>query len=44
MAMAVANPQGQVPPGMPTPNPANVALIKAHPDQVQRLVQVLGGQ
>jgi len=43
MAMSVVSPQGQVPQGMPAPNPANVALLKAHPDQVQQLVQVLGG-
>ncbi|GBQ66485.1 hypothetical protein AA103196_1411 [Ameyamaea chiangmaiensis NBRC 103196] len=44
MALAVVNPQGQLPPGMPTPSPANVALLRAHPDQVQMLMQVLGGQ
>gem|GEM_PF-1211779 len=41
MTLAATNGQSP-PPGMPSPNPANVALFQAHPDQVQTLLQALG--
>ena len=40
MTLPVSN--GQVPAGMPSPNPNNVALFKAHPDQVNALMQAMG--
>ncbi|KXV22067.1 hypothetical protein AD937_09605 [Gluconobacter japonicus] len=40
MTLAASN--GQVPAGMPSPNPSNVALFKAHPDQVNALMQAMG--
>nr|WP_040507647.1 hypothetical protein [Gluconobacter morbifer] len=41
MTLAASNGQ-QLPQGMPSPNPANVALFKAHPDQVSALMQAMG--
>ncbi len=40
MTLAASN--GQLPTGMPSPNPANVALFKAQPDQVTALMQAMG--
>ncbi|GBQ19506.1 hypothetical protein AA103193_1056 [Tanticharoenia sakaeratensis NBRC 103193] len=41
--MTLATDQGRAPPpGMPAPNPANLALFHAHPDQVQALIQAIG--
>lgn len=40
MTLAASN--GQLPAGMPSPNPANVALFKAQPQQVSALMQAMG--
>jgi len=41
--MTVAATNGQsLPAGLPAPNPANVALFHAHPDQVTALMQAMG--
>ncbi|GBQ93418.1 MULTISPECIES: hypothetical protein [Gluconobacter] len=40
MTLAASN--GQLPAGMPSPNPANVALFKAQPEQVTALMQAMG--
>ncbi|WP_415527393.1 hypothetical protein [Gluconobacter sp.] len=40
MTLAASN--GQLPTGMPSPNPANVALFKAQPEQVSALMQAMG--
>lgn len=41
MTLAATNGQ-QLPPGIPQPNPANVSLFHAHPDQVTSLMQAMG--
>lgn len=40
MTLAASN--GQLPAGMPSPNPSNVALFKAQPEQVTALMQAMG--
>ncbi|MFT8345484.1 hypothetical protein [Gluconobacter oxydans] len=40
MTLAASN--GQLPTGMPSPNPSNVALFKAQPEQVTALMQAMG--
>ncbi|WP_240993634.1 hypothetical protein [Asaia bogorensis] len=41
--MTVAATNGQpLPAGLPAPNPANIALFHAHPDQVTALMQAMG--
>lgn len=40
MTLAASN--GQLPNGMPAPNPSNIELFKAHPDQVNALMQAMG--
>ncbi|WP_408873828.1 hypothetical protein [Gluconobacter roseus] len=40
MTLAASN--GQLPTGMPSPNPSNVALFKAQPGQVTALMQAMG--
>ncbi|WP_249199750.1 hypothetical protein [Gluconobacter sp. Dm-62] len=40
MTLAASN--GQLPAGMPSPNPTNVALFKAQPEQVTALMQAMG--
>ncbi|MBF0852750.1 hypothetical protein HKD25_01640 [Gluconobacter wancherniae] len=40
--MTIAASNGQLPAGLPSPNPANVALFQAHPEQVNALMQAMG--